>query len=283
MVSHPLLVDECRRLLGGQWGLIVAALAGTVAGRSGLIADRPSSVAGNSGLGRSQEAGAGTQDEAHATPAEVAAGTATGRTASEPVTAPGADLSPAHRAQVAADLALASTVADLLDEGTPRVIDTSLVTAAAGLVLLYPWLADHCRSAVALHPGLDPAEVRAQALAALVSTDLTDGADPLVLRLAGLDHPVSHPVRLTHQVEIVESADAVLRSFAALLPGFERSSPDFVRREWVSRPGLIDQHHDPVRLTAATRPLDIVLDHLPYPFGLFALPWCSPMTVRFRP
>jgi hypothetical protein len=305
MVGHPLLVDECRHLLGGRWAVVVGALAGSVAGRSattsrpsaepdpsGLVTSRDDGDDGDGGdggdggprgLGTSRDAGEGARPDAHSTPAEPAGGLPTGHTASEPVAAPGAGPSPAHRARVAADLALASSVADLLDETTPTVVDTALLTTAAGLVLLYPWLADHCRGAAALHPGLDAAEVRARALAVLVSTDGIHAEDPLVLRLAGLDHPAPHPVRLTHHDELVSSADAVLRSFAALLPGFEGSSPDFVRREWVSRPGLIDERHDPVRLTAATRPLDIVLDHLPYPLELFVLPWCPPMTVRFRP
>lgn len=285
LVSHPLLADECRRLLGGQWEVVVAALAGTVGGPSGAAA-RTSSEAGTSGPRPSQDAGGGARPDAHPTPAEPAAGTPTGRTASEPLDPRVAGTDPAHRAQVAADLARASTVADLLDGSTPTAIDTSLITTAAGLVLLYPWLADHCRAAEDLHPGLDPAEVRIRALAALVATDLTgpaDLADPLVVRLAGLDHPVDHPAPLRRQREVVESADAVLRSFAALLPGFGGSSPQFVRREWVRRTGLLDEHHDPVRLTAATRPLDVVLDHLPYPLGLFALPWCPPLAVRFRP
>ncbi|HSF97387.1 MAG TPA: contractile injection system tape measure protein [Ornithinibacter sp.] len=297
MVGHPLLVDECRHLLGGRWAVVVAALAGPVAGRSATT-PRPSSEPGPRGLGTvrgddgdglprgpgtSRDAGDDTRTDPHATPGEPAAGPPTARTASGPVAAPGTGPSPAHRVELAADLALASTVADLLDETTPTVVDTTLLTTAAGLVLLYPWLADHCRAAVALHPGLDPAEVRARALAVLVSADGIHGDDPLVRRLAGLDRPVEHPVGLTHEEELVASADAVLRSFAALLPGFERSSPDFVRREWVSRVGLLDEHPDPVRLTAATRRLDIVLDHLPYPLGLFALPWCPPMTVRFRP
>ena len=39
----------------------------------------------------------------------------------------------------------------------------------------------------------------------------------------------------------------------------------------------------PVRLTAATHPLDVVLSRLPYPVGLFRLPWAPPVHVRFQP
>lgn len=88
---------------------------------------------------------------------------------------------------------------------------------------------------------------------------------------------------LPRQAEVAESAVHVLASFAALLPGFERSSPAYVRGSWITRLGVVDRDRDPVLLTAATRPLDVVLTQLPYPVGLIKLPWSPPLTVRFRP
>ncbi len=75
----------------------------------------------------------------------------------------------------------------------------------------------------------------------------------------------------------------MLASFTALLPGFERSSTAFVRDAWVVRYGVLDADRDPVTLTAATHPLDVLLPLLPYPIGLFKLPWSVALTVRFRP
>ena len=188
-------------------------------------------------------------------------------------------------------LAAVATLAELVDE--PRGashLDPTTVTRSAGLVLLYPWLTDHCRRAVDLHPGLDPVAVREVALAVLVDPDRpTDVVeDPLVRLLAGHDprRPPARPaprVPLPHADEVQAGAERVLASYAALLPGFARSSPTFVRQAWIARLGVLDPDRDPVLLTAATHPLDVVLGALPYPLGLVRLPWSETLTVRFRP
>ncbi len=185
--------------------------------------------------------------------------------------------------------AVQQTLATLasLAEASATDVDPTTLTRAAGLVLLYPWLAEHCRRAEDLHPGLDPLDVRETALAALV---LDNGAeaedDPLVALLAG--RPGRDPGKrvrlpLPHADEVAESALGVLRSFAVLLPGFEKSSPTFVREAWIVRLGLVDWSRDPALLTATTHPLDVLLPLLPYPFGLVKLPWSPPLSVRFRP
>ncbi|MEV0170644.1 contractile injection system tape measure protein [Streptomyces sp. NPDC050803] len=176
-------------------------------------------------------------------------------------------------------------LAQLVDERTAAV-ETAAVTRGAGLVLLYPWLAEHCRRAEDLHPGLDGLSVREAALAAIVDPgDPALADDPFVRLLAGrtTPEPAVPRVPLPRQDEVAESAVQVLASFAALLPGFERSSPAYVRDCWIARLGILDHDRDPVLLTAATRPLDVVLTQLPYPVGLIKLPWSPPFTVRFRP
>lgn len=183
-------------------------------------------------------------------------------------------------------LARLAGVAQVAPDGGGSVVVAGL-TRAAGLVLLYPWLADHCRRAEALHPGLEPVDVREAALAAVVDADdPTLADDPLVRLLAGrpLDVDTGPRVRmpLSAAREVAESASGVLSGFAALLPGFERSSDRFVRESWVARRGLLDIERDPVLLTAATHPLDVLLPRLPYPVGLLKLPWSPPVTVRFR-
>lgn len=167
-----------------------------------------------------------------------------------------------------------------------RSLDVNDLTTAAGLAVIYPWLADVCRVAESLHPGLDPAEVRTYALAALVDPAdeaLTD--DPLVRVLAGVrpESAAAGRIRLPQADAVIAEADRALESFASLLPGFESSSPEFVRREWMVRAGLLEQDRDPIRLTAASHPLDVVLTRLPYPVSLFKLPWSHPIIVRFRP
>ncbi len=165
-------------------------------------------------------------------------------------------------------------------------VELALVSRAAGLVLLHPRLIEHVRTAVDLHPGLDPTRVRAQALACLADPDDPSLAlDPLVAVLAGagpgwLNEP---PTPLPRSDEVLASAERALTWFASLLPGFGGSTPTFVRQGWVLRTGVVEHGLDPVRLTAATHPLDVVLVRLPYPVSLLKLPWSPPVTVRFRP
>ena len=177
------------------------------------------------------------------------------------------------------------SLAELRENGT-EPLDLRAVTAVAGLVLFYPWLADHCRRAVELHPRLDPVDVREAALAA-VAGEKGYADDPLVRLLAGRPDPLVGSSRLRvglpYEDEVAESAEGVIRSFAALLPGFERSSPEFVRQAWLVRLGVIDLDRSPALLTAATHPLDVALSLLPYPRGLTKLPWMPPLSMRFRP
>jgi hypothetical protein len=175
--------------------------------------------------------------------------------------------------------------------GVGRTVDLGAVTRVAGLVLLYAWLADHCRHAESLHPGLDPVDVREAALAAIVDpADPADPAlldDPLVRLLSGRPRTPDDASRtravLPRHDDVAEAAERVLSSFASLLPGFGRSTPTFVRTSWIVRLGLLDEDHSPALLTAHTLPLDVVLPRLPYPLGLVKLPWSPPLSVRFRP
>ncbi len=166
-------------------------------------------------------------------------------------------------------------------------VDLDAVTRVAGLVLLYPWLADHCRKAEALHPDLDAVDVREAALAAIVDPDdraLAD--DHLVDLLAGRPEALAEKrfrVTLSHLDEVVESGTRVLASFAAMLPGFGGSTAAFVRDSWLWRLGVVHRDRDPALLVAARHPLDVVLPLLPYPVGLVKLPWSPPVSVRFAP
>lgn len=168
-----------------------------------------------------------------------------------------------------------------LVEGTSDPVDLTTVTRAAGLILLWPWLADVCREAEALHPREDPARVRVQALAQLADPgDLSLVADPLIRFLAGAaeSDDVASPCSGLDAI-----TDSALASFAALLPGFGASTPRFVRDQWVLRLGILDATSSPARLVAATHPLDVLLSQLPYPLSLFKLPWSPMLSVRFRP
>ena len=178
-------------------------------------------------------------------------------------------------------------------DSAPTDLDPTTLTRAAGLVLVYPWLGDHAEAAAEQHPELDPVEVREAALA-LVADPAEPGLvhDPLVRLLAGREDPLAGSggrpgdaprAPLPREDEVRASAEALLASFAALLPGFADSSADFVRQAWVQRLGLLEPDTHPARLTAATHPLDVVLSALPYPRELVRLRWSPLLSVRFRP
>ncbi len=207
-----------------------------------------------------------------------------GQPAAAPATSADAT-APAVQPEVADVLSRLGTLAGLV-AGGPDPVDLTSVTQAAGLVLLWPWLADMCREAEALHPRRTPHRVRAHALAGLADPDdpaLT--ADPLVRLLASA--PASRDVGLPGLdgplAGLGEAAERILAAFAGLLPGFGSSSSRFVRDQWVRRLGVLDATSGPAGLVAATHPLDVLLPRLPYPVTLFKLPWSPLVSVRFRP
>lgn len=256
--------------------LATAGREGGDAGAPSPAAERaPGSVgAGTLGLGSGGD-GQATVPEPAGRPADP-----DGANAAVPGGATPAGELPAARRLAAAAAAV------LADPGAPGADEPGVaVTTVGGLVLLYPWLAEHCERACALHPGLDAGAVRRVALARLADPEqpwLVD--DPVVLLLAGA--PGQAPALLAPLPglgEVDESAVGVLSSFAGLLPGFARSTPGYVRAGWIARLGTLDLAADPVRLTAGRRPLDVVLPRLPYPLGLLRLPWSPVVSVRFEP
>jgi len=195
---------------------------------------------------------------------------------------------PARRLTVAARALRPHLDLAAADDGAASSADLRQATRVAGVVLLYPWLADLCRDAQAVHPNAEPVHARRLALAALAGGPDSDPGlldDPLVLFLAGApdDAPSSSALAPLEVEPLAAAADAALARFAAQLRGFQRSSPSFVRASWVVRAGLLDTERDPARLLGQTLPLDVVLHLLPYPVSLLRLPWTPPLVVRFVP
>lgn len=153
------------------------------------------------------------------------------------------------------------------DEGAAG--EPTFLTAVAGLVLLYPWLERYLTEATEADAHNDPSAARRVALARAVP-ELPDAhADPLVRLLAGEDpgtHPQSPPYP-PHPERLDQAAASLLRSFASTLPGFERSSLEFVRHEFIVRTGRLELDADGGTLGLAPLPLDPVLSRLPYPLG----------------
>ena len=153
-------------------------------------------------------------------------------------------------------------------------------SALAGIPLLWPWLAEHLSAAVERMPGLDPIDARRIALAGLVPDRATAVDDPVVRLLAGDDlgsEPSLVVVGPDEQEAAIERSEAVLAAFAAALPGFAASTPGFIRREFLVRPGVVERDAAPILVRLGRLPLDPILTRLPYPVGVFRLPWTPPI------
>ncbi len=155
--------------------------------------------------------------------------------------------------------------------GAPPLDEPAWWSGWGGIVFLYPWLGD-------LLDGAEESE-RLWLLGALVEPERAEPpADPLLRVLAGGD-PAAEPfgtprpapgVRAAH----ASAANGTLAAFAALLPGFERSSSDFLRAHVLRREALLEPHPEGgFRLVLEPAPLDPVLVRLPYPLAAFRLPW----------
>ena len=162
--------------------------------------------------------------------------------------------------------------------------ETAWWTRVGGLVLLYPWLADLLEPDV---PVGDELAFRSWALAAVMRPEEEELvlADPLVRVLAG-DDPSRRPPRLAPPADldrVREAAGGVIRSFAGCLPGFEESSPEYLRRFVLERGALVAALPEGgfgVRLEPM--PLDPVLLRLPYPLGPFRFAWTEQISVELR-
>jgi hypothetical protein len=161
---------------------------------------------------------------------------------------------------------------------------------AGGLVLLYPWLHDYLSGELPvpepLH-GVDPVvAARLWALAALGSDDPEPlVGDPLARLLAGAEptDEATPPLRAEPCPALDAARARVLSDFAALLPGLEGSSAEYVRRWFILREALVEPVEEGVLLVRlAGGPLDVLLERLPYPLGAFRLPWTPIVLVERR-
>lgn len=170
-------------------------------------------------------------------------------------------------------------------------------SSVGGLVLLYPWVRGLCAHGEALLPDVDVITARRLVLAAVAAPP----DDPLVRLLAGdprwADPPAAPLLpnagaaadrapggRTTPPpAEVGEAAAEVLAAFAGRLPGFGASSAAFVRENWLVRGASLQTTADgAVLVRLERRPLDLVLDRLPYPLGAFRLPWTPMIGVTWR-
>lgn len=152
---------------------------------------------------------------------------------------------------------------------------------AGGIVLLYPWLSAFMRECRE-HPWLsaggvhDLASQRLLALVAVVDPEDTSLlVDPLMQLLVG-GYPGNSVVATTSEQvipsEFQDEAHALLRKFAALLPGFEQSSAGYLREQFLRRGAIVEPlREDAFLVRLQPKPLDVMLRRLPYPLGPFRL------------
>lgn len=161
--------------------------------------------------------------------------------------------------------------------------DLRLVSQVAGLALLWPWLTAQLEAVADRLTGLDPAGARRLALAAFVPGMPGAVDDPVIRLLAGDDLATDPSLIVVTEGELLLAAEGtaeVLEAFAAALPGFAGSTPEFVRGEFLVRPGVIDPSADPVLVSVAPLPLDPALSLLRYPITAFRLPWTRSIALR---
>jgi hypothetical protein len=155
-------------------------------------------------------------------------------------------------------------------------------TVVAGVVLLYPWLGrliDTARDRLGQRP-----EVVLATLHALVPNRAVPIGDPLLRVLAGVEPGTDVDLEMAADPALApprKEAMAVLERFIATLPG--RWSMDVIIDELLVRWGALER--DPVDgwlLVPEPRPLDVLLQRLPYPLGSFRLPGTDLIHVRWR-
>ena len=176
------------------------------------------------------------------------------------------------------------------DDQSPHGAEAPGLSTYGGVVLLHHRLRALLEAACAQAPGADPVAVRLDVLSVLVRPE-PDPADPRPVRddpllrlLAGdpgwQDRRPAPPVAVAADPA---PGEAELTAFAADLPGFAGSSPGFVRAHWVERRALLLPDHDAVLVRLGRRPLDLVVDRLPYPIGALRLPWTPAVLVGWEP
>lgn len=214
---------------------------------------------------------------------------------------------PAHPPQHLLDAANEATRTTVA--APSAAFDVALRSEYGGLVLLYPMLgAFLTRAGTSLTTGtptLHPTDAGRLALLQLVHRcadthlrcEMRQCAvtrcvqhDPLVRLLAGHATdadttdltPYDDALPDDTIQRIAGETDALLRTFARVLPGFERSTPAYLRANLITRPAIVEQIGDAVHVKLPPAPLDVLVARLPYPLGTFALAWTGPIHVHLE-
>jgi hypothetical protein len=181
--------------------------------------------------------------------------------------------------------ALLDAVVEAALGAPPGPAARTLRSQVGGVLLLYPWLGAFLTRAAAEAADLHPTDARRRALAVLAHRELERVQhDPLLRVLAGTDAEAdTRDLDLDGDLTRLRGeADALLRAFAGLLPGFERSTAAYVRTHLIARPARLEPRGDALHVTLPPAPLDVLVARLPYPLGTITLAWTPTVHVHLE-
>lgn len=164
---------------------------------------------------------------------------------------------------------------------------TRIPVADAGLVLVHPFLAElFSRSGYLDDGSFAVAEARHRAVRLLGHVAFgTVTAEEAHLVLAKVLVGLAPEAVLLPDLPDDEACAAADRMLAAVLGhwrALHSASPDWLRSEFLLRPGLLSHTDGGPVLVVETRAQDVLIGRLPWGFGLIALPWMErPLSVRW--
>ncbi len=171
-----------------------------------------------------------------------------------------------------------------ISAGSTNRSDRRMVTAVGGLGLFYPWLGRYLDRAWARFDSTP--ECAVAALTALVGARPSESAlihDPLITVLAGAEPDHQVDLDLVARIDpavLTEDIEAVWERFVGSLRG--SWSTETIGPALILRPGWLERGEQCWELSPEPRPLDFLLDALPYPMGSFRLPWTELITMRWK-
>jgi hypothetical protein len=151
----------------------------------------------------------------------------------------------------------------------------------AGLVLVHPFLSRFFTATGVLADGAARLEADALPRAAALLHLLATGAEaqacdfelPVVRVLLGLapDDPLQADATFTPQDRA--EADALLENVIAHWPALRSTSAGGLRGRFLQRAGLLRAIDSAWLLQIERRPVDVLLEHLPWSLGVIKTPW----------
>ncbi len=170
---------------------------------------------------------------------------------------------------------------DLLDRLLPK--GTSLIAPNAGVVLLHPFLKPMFESLGLLRGGKFvniKARRRAAALIHYLATGSEEMAEydmalPKLLVGLPLHKPMDRHFKLT-ELECTDT-DGLLQAVLSHWKALGSTTPDGLREGFLKRNGKLTHRSDGWLLQVEAKTLDILLDRLPWGFGIVQLSWMKEM------